>query len=233
MTARRGGESFALLFGGLSNALLVGGPPALLLGLERTLHDPRAWLFLPAISAVAIAEGAAVRSASGVEPLSLRALTGRLDAAAAMALLATFWLALATASAGRAPAELAGGILMLALGAGLRVLAILTLGRHFLSGPDLVAGEAPARPAAFVTSGIYARLRHPSETGQLLLAMGAAVLLGSLAAGMWVVAVVLPMTLVRLRHEEARLCARNPDYRDYCCRTPALLPLKLRITVTN
>jgi protein-S-isoprenylcysteine O-methyltransferase Ste14 len=75
-----------------------------------------------------------------------------------------------------------------------------------------------------VTSGIHRRLRHPSETGHLMLALGAAALLASAWAALWIAAVVLPLGLARMRSEERALIARLPAYARYRATTPALVP---------
>ncbi|HEY8206146.1 MAG TPA: isoprenylcysteine carboxylmethyltransferase family protein [Myxococcaceae bacterium] len=100
----------------------------------------------------------------------------------------------------------AGAALML-MGGGLRLWAIHALGASFRTEHEVHEGQR------LVRSGPYAFLRHPSELGLLIFALGAAALTGSWpAAAIWVL-VLLPSSLLRLRREEAMLrAAFGPGY---------------------
>ena len=138
----------------------------------------------------------------------------RLVLASALALLATFWIALLGPGGGAV--LVSAGAALLVLGIALRSIAVATLGAAFVSA------HRAARPT---THGIYAHLRHPSETGQLALGLGAAALMGSVPAALAWALVILPLTLVRLRREEAAL---GESYAAYRASVPALLPFTVR-----
>ncbi|MHC4974293.1 MAG: methyltransferase family protein [Planctomycetota bacterium] len=76
-----------------------------------------------------------------------------------------------------------------------------------------------------VTHGIYARMRHPSETGTLLIAAGAAALLASPTALVIVVLWITPCVLRRIRLEDRLLARHFPTaFAVWAKRVPALLP---------
>ena len=192
------------------------------------------WVFLVLIFVVAASEAVAVARYGAAEVLSFRSELARLSAISAIALLIDFWIALAAPHVGPQegprgfPSLAIVGALMLIAGGYLRFLAIMTLGPRFAA-----RGEIPAAPAddprlSFVGSGIYGYLRHPSEAGQILLAIGPALVLGSPLAALWAAAVIVPLTFVRLKREEAALCGYFSSYRAYREATPALLPRSAR-----
>ena len=76
-----------------------------------------------------------------------------------------------------------------------------------------------------VQEGVYAWMRHPSETGMLLVALGAAILLGSgVAAAVWG-ALLLPLALARISIEDRCLSeAFGAKHRSYRRRVRALVP---------
>lgn len=81
----------------------------------------------------------------------------------------------------------------------------------------------PQRKAQLVTSGIYARLRHPIYSGVLLAAFGAALAHGNQI--MWaVVAAMYIFFYAKSRYEEALLLHVYPAYKDYMMRTGRFLP---------
>ena len=133
--------------------------------------------------------------------------------ASALALLVAFWLALGGASA--SPLAAVIGATLVVAGIALRTAAIVALGEAFVSAH---------RASTPRTHGLYRIIRHPSETGQLLLALGAAMTTLSWPAFTWWGLVVLPVTLVRVRDEERTLCA-SPAYRLYRASVPAFLPV--------
>ncbi len=131
----------------------------------------------------------------------------------AMALLGLLLSSALWSSPGAAPAV--GGVLM-AAGIALRAAAMRALAADFVS---------EARPTArLCDSGIYRWLRHPSETGLLCFALGAAVASGALGA--WLaLGVLVTLSLLRIEREESALCAAlGARYRRYAARVPALLP---------
>lgn len=111
------------------------------------------------------------------------------------------------------------GLVVAWLGLGLRVWAIVVLGRSFRMTVEVDAGQR------VVTRGPYRWVRHPSYTGVLLIAAGI-----GLADGTWpglAACLVLPATamLFRIRVEEAVLARVLGDpYRAYQSRTKRLSP---------
>ena len=117
-------------------------------------------------------------------------------------LLLLFWIALVErgvrGDAALNPVGVSGAVLMFC-GVGLRLSAIRALGPQFRNE---VRTE---RDGQLVRSGIYRVLRHPSELGNLLVALGCVLLLQSMvAAAVWVV-MFLPVVLVRVRQEDRLL----------------------------
>lgn len=88
------------------------------------------------------------------------------------------------------------GGLSLVVGITLRVQAIRTLQSRFVS--DIQMGK-------ITHDGIYAWLRHPSEFGLLLIAIGAPLLIGSLLAASAAAIVLLPISLWRMHRENVAL----------------------------
>lgn len=155
--------------------------------------------------------------ASASEGVDLGAETWRSPAlATALTTLAIFVLALITAR-DAPPALVAAGAGTMLAGVALRRVAMRTLGREFVSEPR----AAPV----LVQSGVYAHLRHPSETGLLAVGLGAAITLASpWALACWAL-VAVPLTLARVRAEDRELHACfGPDHESYCRRVRALSP---------
>jgi protein-S-isoprenylcysteine O-methyltransferase Ste14 len=124
----------------------------------------------------------------------------------------------------QSPLRMAGwtvdaGLVIAWLGLGLRLWAIVVLGRSFRTTVEIDAGQS------VVTRGPYRWVRHPSYTGLLLIAAGI-----GLAGGTWpglVVCLVLPTAamLLRIRVEEAALTrALGDPYRAYQSHTKRLIP---------
>jgi protein-S-isoprenylcysteine O-methyltransferase Ste14 len=94
-------------------------------------------------------------------------------------------------------------------------------------GPDRLIGKVEMSGAGQLeTTGIYARLRHPSYAGMMMAMLGICLLAGTmlmwaLAAAWWV------MMRLMIAFEERELLARfGPAYADYRRRVPALLPFR-------
>jgi protein-S-isoprenylcysteine O-methyltransferase Ste14 len=111
------------------------------------------------------------------------------------------------------------GLVIAWLGLGLRVWAIVLLGRSFRTTVEVDAGQTVE------TRGPYRWVRHPSYTGLLLITAGI-----GLADGTWpglAVCLALPTTamLWRIRVEEAALTRIIGDpYRAYQRHTKRLIP---------
>jgi len=112
---------------------------------------------------------------------------------------------------------LAGAVL--ALGVALRLSAIRSLGRFFVTGPALLEAQP------LMTSGVYGLLRHPSDTGIVLATAGGAALLASPLAVVIVLGATLPLTIVRV-HRERVVLERGfgAAYKRYAAVFPAGLP---------
>jgi protein-S-isoprenylcysteine O-methyltransferase Ste14 len=110
------------------------------------------------------------------------------------------------------------GVALAALGLGLRVLAMRTLGTRF--SPTL----AVQQEHRLETTGLYARVRHPGYLGTTLAALGGALTFGS-ALGLVPVAALLLLLGGRMRREEAMLAEQfGEGWRAYRARSGALWP---------
>ena len=110
-----------------------------------------------------------------------------------------------------------GGAVLLLVGLGLALQAFLGLGSSLTPLPEPMAG------AALVTTGAYARCRHPLYQAVLLCSLGLTLALGSLLH----LALLLALCAVlegKARREERALAAAHPDYAAYRAATPAIIP---------
>lgn len=117
------------------------------------------------------------------------------------------------------PVALACGSLIFLGGVMLRGAAISQLGAAFRSRHALDDQEQ------LQTGGLYAWIRHPSESGLLLIAGGVALILQSWLASAVLIVGLLPAILIRLHAEEQilrRVC--GPVHAQYCSHTPLLVP---------
>ena len=111
----------------------------------------------------------------------------------------------------RIPLMVAGGA-VLALGCALLVIAILTLGGYF------AFTLRPAPSSALVTTGVYARARHPIYGGWILVGLGFALALSPWALPL---AALLALELNgKSRVEERALAAHHPEYTAYRQQVP-------------
>ncbi len=158
---------------------------------------------------------------------------GILATATGLALLLVFWTSLVAhgaaepgASHALGPIALAGGVLM-AIGITLRWSAIRTLGDCFVSRPEVWPHQSRV-----VRRGPYRYLRHPSETGLLLLSIGASLLLGSVGGLVLTSVVLLPLSVARVRIEERVLRHEfGRPYREYAQAVGGWLPRIDRLRV--
>ena len=80
-----------------------------------------------------------------------------------------------------------------------------------------------AQARAVTDRGPYRLVRHPLYTGEMLAALGLALAAGTLAAfAVWLI--LCAMQAYRAWREEQILLQALPAYRQYCERTPALVP---------
>lgn len=158
--------------------------------------------FAIGITAAAVMESLFVRQQFQVSNVTVRdKLAVRVAQFVGMCLLAVFWLAqIERIAHGRSPLTMhATGASFLVIGIVLRIAAIRALGTQFVS--DIRDG------GLLVRDGIYAWLRHPSEIGLLLLAIGGPLLIGSpLTAGAAMI-LLLPISLWRMHRENIALAA--------------------------
>ena len=111
----------------------------------------------------------------------------------------------------RLPLVVAGGVVVV-LGCALLVIAIAGLGNSF------AFFLRPAPSSALVTTGVYARARHPIYGGWILVGLGFALALSPWALPL---AGLLALELNgKSRVEERALVAHYPDYRAYRQRVP-------------
>lgn len=199
---------------------LLCAPLLLVADFHGITSSPRLAAFLCLVSVWCVVES----SCSHTEMHRVKSTAGPywLPLAVGLALLMTFWIMLAdVALFARSPGLSLGiaGALLMGMGILLRFLAIRRLGEFFLNEVTLLPGQP------LVTTGVYGRLRHPSETGTICLATGAAILLGSLAGLCAFASILLPCLIWRTRLEDEVLCRRHPvEFRHYARRVPAFLP---------
>jgi protein-S-isoprenylcysteine O-methyltransferase Ste14 len=218
----------SLLGPSLHAALLLA--PLIVAGrLPRALGDAAVLLFLLLAHGFSLCDAptlARPRGPVGLRPSGEDRLAHRWALATGLLLLATFWACLLERSRGREGAappgwpQALGASLMLA-GLSLRAAAVRTLGGQF------VTELPPAGPSpSLVEHGVYARVRHPSEAGNLAVVLGATLLLESRAGLALALAGVLPVVLGRIRLEDRHLArVFGSEYSRYARRVRGLVPL--------
>jgi protein-S-isoprenylcysteine O-methyltransferase len=111
------------------------------------------------------------------------------------------------------------GLVLLVAGLALRWTAILTLRRAF------TVNVAIAKDQRLVEGGVYATLRHPAYTGNLLAFAGFALAFGDWLAWLVIVLPIVAAFLYRIHVEERALrAAFGEDYTRYARRTKRLVP---------
>jgi protein-S-isoprenylcysteine O-methyltransferase Ste14 len=106
---------------------------------------------------------------------------------------------------------------LLLIGLVLALQALLRLGSSLTPLPEPMAG------AALVTSGAYARCRHPLYQAVLLCSLGLTLAMGSLLH----LGLLLGLCVVlggKARREERALAVAHPQYAAYRAATPAIIP---------
>lgn len=81
----------------------------------------------------------------------------------------------------------------------------------------------PDAHAELVTSGVYARVRHPIYTAVLLGGTGVALAHGHIAV-IVLALLLIPFFTFKSRYEEKLLCGAYPEYTDYMTRTGRFMP---------
>jgi protein-S-isoprenylcysteine O-methyltransferase Ste14 len=109
------------------------------------------------------------------------------------------------------------GIALMFAGVIVLVMSFINLGR------SLTANPVPKEKAELVTTGIYARVRHPIYFALLLLAFGVV-----LDAGWWPQSIIAGMLYIQLQikatFEESLLRKKYPAYASYASKTPMFIP---------
>jgi protein-S-isoprenylcysteine O-methyltransferase Ste14 len=114
------------------------------------------------------------------------------------------------------PVAIGGAVLFL-------VGLVLALQGFLNLGPNLTPLPEPMPGAALVTSGAYARCRHPLYQAVLLCSLGVTLALGSLLH----LGLLLALCAVlggKARREERALASTHPDYAAYRHSTAAIIP---------
>jgi protein-S-isoprenylcysteine O-methyltransferase Ste14 len=211
----------------MSNALLLLAPSLLVGGVGATWQDDVVLGFLALATLFCASDLTNLwqakqdrAGARDVETSRNDRLARRLALATGVSLLVVFWLGLSERlghAAASPPMAAAAGAALMVLGSFLRFAAIRTLGAGF---------RTEFTPhTALVSRGVYGILRHPSETGLLCVAVGAALFLNSWM-GLTVCALVIaPLVLWRLELEERRLrFTFGAAYEEYQRRVRRLIP---------
>ena len=93
----------------------------------------------------------------------------------------------------------------------------------FALGKSLTASPVPKQDGNLVTSGLYARVRHPIYFGLLLASIGVV-----LDAGPWpqfaIVLLLYVLLNIKASYEEELLAKRYPEYKAYAQKTPRFFP---------
>jgi len=109
------------------------------------------------------------------------------------------------------------GTLLLVYAAWTGLAGVRDLGRNRTPSP------VPRPDSTLVTTGIYARLRHPLYASMMAMGLGWA-LLWSSAVGLALAGVLAVFLHAKARHEEGHLCRHFPDYPEYLRRVPRYVP---------
>jgi protein-S-isoprenylcysteine O-methyltransferase Ste14 len=143
---------------------------------------------------------------------------GKLLVAAQMLLLGVLAASAWWADAWQTPTwTRALGLVVAASGAVLCFAAFPQLGRALTPLPE------PREDAELMTSGLYARMRHPIYTGVLAVAWGWTVMFPSVFTAAAAVALT-GLLAFKARYEEGLLRGRFSGYADYAARTPRFVP---------
>lgn len=110
------------------------------------------------------------------------------------------------------------GVVLFAVGGGLRIWPVFVLGSRF-------SGLVAIQPGhTLVTSGIYGVVRHPSYLGALVIPLGWSLAFRS-GVGILLTALLIAPLIARIHAEEALLHSQfGAEYGDYCARTSRMIP---------
>lgn len=206
-------RALALLSIGILAILLVSLDPA------RALRSPAFLLMLAGMAGWTIAENLVLQQD---EPSSYRGKRGTRIMQACV--IGTLLVASAEhfhlpPLLPRGTATMVAGFALLVAGASVRIAAIRSLARHFRYELRVADGQR------LVDTGLYARIRHPSYLGLILITVGAALVFSSVLGVLAALALLGGATFVRIREEERVLReAFGQAYADYSARTWRLVP---------
>ncbi|MBI4953416.1 MAG: hypothetical protein HY908_15405 [Myxococcales bacterium] len=201
MSYRLAALGAALQLGWIALALALGSALGSEAGGLAALATPRVALFAAVCVGWAVAEVLAARPGTS-DPMPAGAGAGT-DIALALTTGLGLWLTLLVALFDAARASLgasaAAGVALAAAGIALRASAVFTLGARFVTAARVARGRALA------TTGPYRWLRHPSELGLVLGALGAALVGASPRAALCTLGLLVPPSLLRMRREDGVL----------------------------
>ena len=90
-------------------------------------------------------------------------------------------------------------------------------------GKALAANPVPRDEGELVTSGIYARMRHPIYSGLMLAGLALVLQSGPMPHVLYWLALVVVLN-VKVRFEERLLAAKYAGYHSYAAATPRFIP---------
>lgn len=183
-----------LLIAHLLHGLLVLLPTLILVGIEA--FDIATVCFALGLTAAAVAESLVVPREFHVNSATIHdKVAMRVAAVVGLSLLGIFWAAQieALGSARNLSTLNLLGASTLICGVVLRCVAIRSLGPRFMSDIQV--------DGTMVRDGIYAWLRHPSEIGLILIAVGGPLLIGAPITAAVAVLTLLPISLWRMHRE--------------------------------
>lgn len=113
----------------------------------------------------------------------------------------------------------ASGLGLMLVGAGIRQIAISTLGRHFTGRVMIQPGHE------LVQHGLYRYVRHPSYTGAFLIWLGLGLALTNIVSLIVIFGMAILAYGLRVRVEEKALKeSLGTSYEAYCRRTKRFIP---------
>lgn len=223
---RRGILVFYVVAGTAIHGLFLLAPVRLT-GLAPFLaatEDPVVWLFLGLASGFYLSDLPTLhydQTLPVAAPSAADHVARRWGQIMGLMLLASFWAGLlerASRGAGAPGWPQGVGAVFMVTGVAVRAAAILTLGRRFVSEWHASA-DCP-----LVEIRIYAWVRHPSETGNLAVVLGTALVLESRLVMISLLALG-PITLRRIQEEESRLAhVYGEQFERYAQRVKRLIP---------
>ncbi len=109
------------------------------------------------------------------------------------------------------------GLILCGVGLAIIASALWAMGRVMQVSPE------PKADGHLITRGIYGWLRHPMDTGIVLIVVGLGMRAPSLLVGI-AGGSLIALLFMKARYEERLLVARYPDYAAYRTRTGGVLP---------